>query len=125
MKELSTENKTPELLTLLEVIAIDKEWAKHPVENFGNWQKRIFLNIEASKLHVIIGVCGGLVQDARVFTNEGLAAEYEKWLCEQYDLPYDKEAREKYYDENEVENEIYNYEVPINLPLPPSKVVEP
>jgi len=109
---------------MLDVIDLNKEWSKHPADNYGNWQKKIFLNIEASKLHVIIGICGGLVQDARVFTNETLAAEYEKWLCNQYELPFDKEAREKYYDENEWENEIYNYEVPINLPLPPPKVVE-
>lgn len=100
-------------------MTLEKEWGKNPVRNYGQWQKKIWLNIEGLKLHVIIGVWGGTVQDARVFTNESLAAEYEKWLCEQYKLPFDKEAREKYYDENEVDGEIYNYDIPINLPLPP------
>ena len=58
------------------------------------------------------------MQDVRVFTNESLAAEYEKWLCEAYKLPFDKEAREKYYDENEVNDEVYSYEVSLNLPVP-------
>lgn len=123
MKELST--KTSELLSMTEVMALDKEWGEHPVANYGKWQKKTWLNIEGSKLHVIIGVQGGLVQDARVFTNEILAAEYEKWLCAQYEIPFDKEERQKYYDEEcEVENEIYNYAVPINLPLPPPPPAE-
>ena len=108
-------------MTMLDVLALDKKWAKNPVDNTGNWQKRIFLSVEDAKLHVVIGVCGGLVQDVRVFSNENLAAEYEKWLCEQYEIPFDKKAREKYYDENEVENEVYNYRVPFNLPLPCEK----
>jgi hypothetical protein len=107
---------------MLDVMALEKEWCKHSAEYRGKWMKKIWLNIEGLKLYVIIGVWQGIVQDARVFTNEALAVEYEKWLCEQYMIPFDKNARKKYYDQNEVDGEVYNYDVPINLPLPPPVV---
>jgi len=55
------------------------------------------------ELHVIIGLYGGCLEDEK-------ATDYEKTLCQDYDVPFDKEEREQYYDSNG-EHEVHHWVV--------------
>jgi len=71
------------------------------LENSEDIAQRLIKDIQAqikNNLHVIIGLCGGVLQDAEVFIEDDKATEYEKELCEEYDVPFDKEERQNYYD---------------------------
>jgi len=59
------------------------------------------------KVYVVVGLMGGLIEDIKAYTNEEDADEYEKKLCETYELPYDREERH----DAESENEVHHYEL--------------
>jgi hypothetical protein len=65
------------------------------------------------KIFVVMHVQGGLLQDLRGFSEPTEADEYEKELCKENGLPFDRDEREKYYEENEWEDEIYRYDMTI------------
>lgn len=63
---------------------------------------------EPGKLHVVFALYQGVVQDIRLAQEEQKANEIERELCEEYEVPYNEKAREKYYDETEAENEVHH-----------------
>lgn len=65
------------------------------------------------KIVLVMHVQGGLLQDLRGFSDPTEADEYEKEQCKENDLPLDRDEREKYYEENEWEDEIYRYDMTI------------
>ena len=68
---------------------------------------------EPSKMniYVITHVFQGLLQDVRAFTKEEEADKYEEQLCKENGVPYDAAEREKYYEENEVDDDISKWTV--------------
>jgi len=65
------------------------------------------------KVYVVVGMMGGVIEDIEAFLNPRIADEYEKKLCKEYKIPYDEKEREKYYEEFEVENEVFHYELEV------------
>lgn len=51
-----------------------------------------------NNLHIVIGIYGGVLQDTEIFIEDDKATEYEKKLCNEYEVPFDKEERQNYYD---------------------------
>jgi len=68
---------------------------------------------EPSKMniYVITHVYKGILQDVKAFTKEEEANKYEKALCLTNGIPYDATEREKYYEENEVDDDISKWTV--------------
>ena len=62
-------------------------------------------------IYVITHVFQGLLQDVRAFTKEEEADKYEEQLCKENGVPYDTAEREKYYEENEVDDDIGKWTV--------------
>ena len=56
--------------------------------------------IDNREVHVVIGIYGGVLQDTELFIEDDKATEREKKLCEEYEVPFDKEERQNYYDSN-------------------------
>lgn len=65
------------------------------------------------KVFLVMHVQGGLLVDVHGFSGPDQADEYEKGLCKQFDLPFDRDEREKYYEENEWEDEIHRYDMTV------------
>lgn len=65
------------------------------------------------KILLVMHVQGGLLQDVRGFSEPTEADDYEKQLCKENGLPFDRDAREKYYEETEWEDEVYHYDMTI------------
>jgi hypothetical protein len=55
---------------------------------------------DKKEVHIVIGVYSGVIEDVEVFKFDKAATEYEKSLCQQYDIPFDKKKREQYYESN-------------------------
>ncbi len=64
-----------------------------------------------TQIYIITHVFEGILQDVRAFTKEEDADRYEKGLCEENGIPYDATEREKYYEENEVDDDIQKWSV--------------
>lgn len=56
------------------------------------------------KVHVVIGLYGGVLDEVKVFTSDEKATQFERELCEKYGIPFDPKEREEYqeYGEHEV-----------------------
>ena len=63
---------------------------------------------DKNQVHVIIGVYSGVINDVEVFYNDKEAAEYEKTLCKKYELPFNQEERNQYYD-SDGEHEVKHF----------------
>lgn len=44
--------ETMKPLSTLDVMELEKEWSKHPAENYGKWQKKMWVNIAELKIFV-------------------------------------------------------------------------
>ena len=53
-------------------------------------------------VHVVVGLMGGLIEDITAFWNGEDADDYERKLCETYDIPYDRAERHDAESENQV-----------------------
>jgi endogenous inhibitor of DNA gyrase (YacG/DUF329 family) len=69
----------------------------------------------SDEVHVIVGVWGGVVNDVRPFSSKDFAEEYERWLCESYEIPFDEKAR----SEQESDGDILNWKAKIDELKPP------
>lgn len=54
------------------------------------------------KVHIILGLMGGLPEDITVWHNEKDATSYEKKLCEKYEVPFERQARHDTPSDNQV-----------------------
>jgi len=62
------------------------------------------------KVHVIIGIWEGVLDNVEVLSTDEKAAEREKALCKSYEQPYDQEERKKFYEERgEVKGDIHHW----------------
>lgn len=48
------------------------------------------------KVHAIVGLMSGVIDDVRVFSEETKANQEEEKLCKSLDVPYDEGERRKY-----------------------------
>lgn len=63
------------------------------------------------KIHVVIGVYRGVIDEVRASDRWDKAAEIERELCEKLDVPLDPEEREEYYEKNVEPNEVSSFSV--------------
>lgn len=64
---------------------------------------------EKMRVHVIIGIWQGVLDNVEVCSTDEKAAEREKRLCESYEQPYDQEERKKFIeDRGEVKGDIHH-----------------
>jgi len=61
------------------------------------------------QVHVVVGIWEAVLDEIEAFTTPEKAAEFEKALCKEYELPFDAEERKKYYAEGFHKGEIYSY----------------
>ena len=61
----------------------------------------------------MIHVFQGILSDARAFYTEEAANKYEEELCKQNKIPYNLDERQKYYEENEVDDDISRRDVEV------------
>jgi hypothetical protein len=61
----------------------------------------------------VIHISKGILVDVRAFLDEGAANRYEKKQCKDNGIPYDPVKREKYYEENEVDDDILRRDVDV------------
>jgi len=54
----------------------------------------------------VIHISAGILEDVRAFLTDEAANRYEEQLCKENEIPYEQTEREKYYDENEVDDDI-------------------
>jgi hypothetical protein len=71
------------------------------------------------KVHSIIGIQKGCLEDIGVFLDELFANNFERNLCNEYEVPYDEEERKEYY-EGGGDNEVHHCIVHVN----PSPIIE-
>jgi len=64
-------------------------------------------------IHIIIGICEGIIDDIKAYFNSKEANEYERKLCEKYKIPYNSKAREEYYSTELAKHEVYHYLVEV------------
>ena len=58
------------------------------------------------QVHLVIHISAGILEDVRAFLTDEAANRYEEQLCKENEIPYEQTEREKYYDENEVDDDI-------------------
>lgn len=64
-------------------------------------------------VQVLIWVCSGVVNEVRAFANPADADKLEEKWCKEAGIPFDREERERYYDENEVDDDILRWEITV------------
>jgi len=64
--------------------------------------------IRPLKVHVVLSLYGGLVNELKIMRDAKKADKIERELCKSCGVPYDKKKREKYYDEGG-ENKVQHY----------------
>ena len=65
------------------------------------------------QVHLVIHICKGILEDVRAFLSDEDANKYEEELCKQNKIPYNPDEREKYYEENEVDDDILRRDVDV------------
>jgi len=61
------------------------------------------------KVYVIVGLYGAVIDEIEAFSNEQKADEFERKLCEEYEIPYDPTERQKRYDEDVESPEVHQF----------------
>jgi len=65
------------------------------------------------QVHLVIHIFRGVLEDVRAFLDDDAANKYEKELCNDEGIPFDPVNRERYYEENEVDNDILRRDVDV------------
>jgi hypothetical protein len=65
-------------------------------------------------IYVVTHVSAGIHQGIHAFSKKKDADAYEKYLCQQNSVPYEAAARDQYYEENEVDDDIIQWTVEVD-----------
>jgi len=110
MKEKNKENKIKNIFEAgkisvhCKICKTNYKTNDYPDECLFCKSKKLVFNLpekeEKKQVHVIIGVYSGIVEDCGVFVSDKEATEYEKEICEKYEIPFNNKKRENYYESN-------------------------
>ena len=84
---------------------------RNPSSKQANLNPPFFYRGENVEIYVIAHVFQGILSDVRAFAKEEDANKYEEELCKQNGIPYIAIERDKYYEENEVDDDINKWTI--------------